>query len=165
MGKNDLVTIQEFAKLAGVSRQAVYKQLTNRLHSYCQLVDNQKMLERRALIEVFGCQPCQLCQPEDDKVDSQLNDTDEILFLRKQVEHLQLELEKERAHNREKDKQLLETLSKLADSQAALAAGQAAQKQKELADKLIEGKNILSGEGKQQDAAEGQSWFQRLFRR
>lgn len=109
--------------------------------------------------------PGQLCQPEDDKVDSQLNDTDEILFLRKQVEHLQLELEKERAHNREKDKQLLETLSKLADSQAALAAGQAAQKQKELADKLIEGKNILSGEGKQQDAAEGQSWFQRLFRR
>lgn len=60
--------------------------------------------------------------------------------MRKQVEHLQLELEKERAHNREKDKQLLETLSKLADSQAALAAGQAAQKQKELADKLIEGK-------------------------
>ena len=47
MGKNDLVTIQEFAKLAGVSRQAVYKQLNNRLHSYCQLVDNQKMRESR----------------------------------------------------------------------------------------------------------------------
>ena len=54
----------------------------------------------------------------------------EIVFLRGQVEKLQAELEKEREHNREKDKQLLDTLNKLAESQAALAAGQAADKQK-----------------------------------
>ena len=34
----------------------------------------------------------------------------EVVFLREQVEKLQSELEKEREHNREKDKQLLETL-------------------------------------------------------
>lgn len=59
--------------------------------------------------------------------------------MRGQVEKLQTELEKEREHNREKDKQLLDTLNKLAESQAALAAGQAADKQKALAEKIIEG--------------------------
>ena len=66
MEKNDLLTIKEFAELAGVTRQTVYKQLNNRLNPYCQLVDNKKMLELRALEEVYGvsvdkpCQPC--CQ-------------------------------------------------------------------------------------------------------
>ena len=59
---------------------------------------------------------------------------------------LQAELEKEREHNREKDKQLLETLNKLAESQAALSAGQAADKQKALAEKIIEGNKQLSDE-------------------
>lgn len=63
----------------------------------------------------------------------------EVVFLREQVEKLQSELEKEREHNREKDKQLLEILNKLAESQAALAAGQAADKQKALAERIIEG--------------------------
>ena len=53
MEKNDLLTIKEFAELAGVTRQTVYKQLNNRLNPYCQLVDNKKMLELRALEEVF----------------------------------------------------------------------------------------------------------------
>ncbi len=56
----------------------------------------------------------------------------EVVFLREQVEKLQAELEKEREHNREKDKQLLEILNKLAESQAA-------DKQKALAKRIIEG--------------------------
>lgn len=99
MEKNDLLTIKEFAELAGVTRQTVYKQLNNRLNPYCQLVDNKKMLELRALEEV--------CQPKDDNSVNRvvnLDDSDEVIFLRKQVEHLQLELEKEREHNREKDR-------------------------------------------------------------
>ena len=61
MEKNDLLTIKEFAELAGVTRQTVYKQLNNRLNPYCQLVDNKKMLELRALEEVYGVsvdKPC-----------------------------------------------------------------------------------------------------------
>ena len=60
----------------------------------------------------------------------------EVLFLRKQVEELQRELERERQHNWEKDRQLLDTLSKLAESQAALVAGQTAEKQKQLAETI-----------------------------
>ena len=63
-----------------------------------------------------------------------------------QLGNVKKELEKEREHNREKDKQLLETLNKLAESQAALSAGQAADKQKALAEKIIEGNKQLSDE-------------------
>lgn len=172
MREDGLLTIKEFAELAGVSRQTVYKQLNNRLNPYCQLVDNQKMLEGRALAEVFGISVDQPCQPETvNPVNRFVNPggNEEILFLRKQVEHLQLELEKEREHNREKDQQLLETLSKLADSQAALAAGQAAEKQKALADKIIEGKQVLSGDGFETDQMsqklnQKKKWFKKLFK-
>ena len=63
---------------------------------------------------------------------------------------LQNELEKEREHNREKDKQLLETFTKLADSQVALTTGQTAVKQKALAETLIEGQQQRITDGEQQ---------------
>lgn len=59
------------------------------------------------------------------------------------INSLNRELEKEREHNREKDKLLMETLSKLAETQAALAVGQSAEKQKELAETLIEGQQKM----------------------
>ena len=72
----------------------------------------------------------------------------EIEFLRRQIDRLQDELEKEREHNREKDRQLLDTLAKLAETQAALAVGQSAEKQKALAETLIEGQQMMDGEHK-----------------
>ena len=87
----------------------------------------------------------------------------EVAFLRRQIEQmndqllrrdtmiesLSMELEKEREHNREKDRQLLDTLAKLAETQAALAAGQNAEKQKALAETLIEGQQIMEEERKE----------------
>lgn len=70
----------------------------------------------------------------------------EIEFLHRQIDRLQDELEKEREHNREKDRQLLDTLTKLAETQAALAVGQSAEKQKALAETLIEGQQKIENE-------------------
>lgn len=70
----------------------------------------------------------------------------EIEFLHRQIDRLQDELEKEREHNRDKDRQLLDTLSKLAETQAALAVGQSAEKQKALAETLIEGQQKIETE-------------------
>ena len=92
-------------------------------------------------------------------------DKSEVLFLRKQIEQmndqlsrrdtmiesLNRELEKEREHNREKDRQLLDTLTKLAETQAALAAGQSAEKQKALAETLIEGKQMMEEDQSEPD--------------
>lgn len=117
-------------------------------------------------------------------------DKSEVLFLRKQIEQmndqlsrrdtmiesLNRELEKEREHNREKDRQLLDTLTKLAETQAALAAGQSAEKQKALAETLIEGKQMMEEEQVEpddisvddfeeefQDESKKRGWLQRVW--
>ena len=48
----DYISIKEFAELAGVSQQAIYKQLNNKLKTYLKVVDNKKMLNKSAL-ELF----------------------------------------------------------------------------------------------------------------
>lgn len=46
------LSIKEFANEVGISQQAVYKQLNNKLKPYLKVVENKKMLDRKA-IELF----------------------------------------------------------------------------------------------------------------
>lgn len=48
----EYISIKEFAELAGVSQQAIYKQLNNKLKSYLKVVDGKKTLDKSAL-ELF----------------------------------------------------------------------------------------------------------------
>ena len=145
----------------------VDNQVVNPIQPYVVVVDGQKMLKIQAISELYGIeveQPIQPgCQPESERLTTPFNQveqpiqppadeksSDEIAFLREQIrrqdamiESLNMELEKEREHNREKDRQLLDTLAKLAETQAALAAGQNAEKQKALAETLIEGQQMM----------------------
>lgn len=147
--------------------------VVNHIQPYVVVVDGQKMLKIQALSELYGMeveQPIQPgCQPESGKLSTPFNpveqpiqpnadekSSDEVVFLREQIrrqdtmiESLNKELEKEREHNREKDRQLLDTLAKLAETQAALAAGQNAEKQKALAETLIEGQQMMEVEHKE----------------
>ena len=45
----ELYTVAEFAKIAGVSKQAVYSRLDKGLKQFVQKVDGQKMLKKEAL--------------------------------------------------------------------------------------------------------------------
>ena len=45
----EYLSIKEFAAAVGVSQQAVYKQLNNKLKPYLKVVENKKMLEKSAL--------------------------------------------------------------------------------------------------------------------
>lgn len=49
---SEYISIKEFAKRVGVTPQAVYKQLDNKLKPYCQVVDGKKALQIKAL-ELF----------------------------------------------------------------------------------------------------------------
>ena len=54
---DELLTVKEFSGKAGITPQAVYKELNkadNRLKEYVVLVDNRKMLKASALTEVYG---------------------------------------------------------------------------------------------------------------
>ena len=48
------LTVREFAQKAGVSNQAIYKQTKNQLSIYVSIIDNQKFIDSKALIDVFG---------------------------------------------------------------------------------------------------------------
>ena len=152
----------------------VDNQVVNPIQPYVVVVEGQKMLKIQAISELYGIeveQPIQPgCQPESEKLSTPFNQveqpiqppadeksSDEVAFLREQIrrqdtmiESLNKELEKEREHNREKDRQLLDTLTKLAETQAALAVGQSAEKQKALAETLIEGQQMMDGEHREQ---------------
>lgn len=45
----EYLSIKEFAEAAGVSQQAIYKQLNNKLKPYLIVVEKRKMLEKSAL--------------------------------------------------------------------------------------------------------------------
>ncbi len=56
--KTKLLTIKEFAEAAGVSTQAIYKRLATDLRPYLQQVESRKMLDNKALKEVFNIESC-----------------------------------------------------------------------------------------------------------
>lgn len=123
MAQNELLTIAEFAELAGVSRQSIYKQMSTRLSKYCKLIDNRKMIEYRALAEVFGISVEQLCQPKNDNsVNPDVNQNEPLEAI---IEMLRNELE---VKNRqimtlqEQNIQLTETIAKMSDSLQAAQA-------------------------------------------
>ena len=159
-------TIKQIADEIGVTKQAVYKRFKGKLNAACapyaHTVDGILYLDEvgeQIIKDDFGNTYCSnrdiLERSNGAPIGAPQNDCSkteyvaEIEFLRRQIDRLQDELEKEREHNREKDRQLLDTLAKLAETQAALAAGQNAEKQKALAETLIEGQQMMEEESKE----------------
>lgn len=107
MAVQELLTVKEFAELAGKSKQAIYKQLDNRLKGFVQVVDNKKMLESRALKDVFGVDPEKKVERTDPNIQASLEKTlyeilrGELEAKNEQILALQEELAEERRHSRE----------------------------------------------------------------
>ena len=108
MDKNELLTVQQFADAAGISKQAVYKAINNQLKPFVQLVDGQKMLQCKALQEIYGIA---VDQPLNNRVNplnftlqmlqQQLEEKDRQLAVKDlQIKELSDELAKEREHSR-----------------------------------------------------------------
>lgn len=118
MVENQYISVKEFAQRAGISVQAVYKGVNNRLNQYVKLVDNQKMIDIRALQDIYGIEVEQPIQPELE-TNSTENSTHDIVidtFL-KQIETLQKELDVKNEQIKEKDKQLSDILKALNQAQ------------------------------------------------
>lgn len=125
MEYKEFLTIKEFAELAGVTRQSVYKKLDNTLSTYVSTIDNQKMLQSKALIEVYhisvndidkGLQSTvdnyyQPCQPELTTLKEQFESAVELLKSQLEVKDSQLG---------EKDRQIEQLQKNINDLTAAL---------------------------------------------
>ena len=90
--KTEYLSIKDFAEKAGVSQQSLYKRLNklnNQLNNYIKVVDNQKMIDIRALQDVYGVEVEQPIQP----------------LLQATIESLSKELERKSEELQAKDKQ------------------------------------------------------------
>lgn len=113
------LSVSEFAKLTGMSRQAVYKKIKtdNQLSTCVNLVDNQIFIDIEAFERISVNQTVNQvdknCQPVDNQVDSKVDSQIEL------IEILKRELEEKNKQLSEKDKQI-ETLQKLLDQEQQL---------------------------------------------
>lgn len=99
--KRELLTVREFAELAKVSKQSVYKRMSQRNNAiipYVEVIDRQKMIDSTALWSIYGVEIKQSNQ-----LNSQLENSTEKVLLEmlqkelneknKQIERLQNQLE------------------------------------------------------------------------
>lgn len=82
--KKDYITVSQYAEIKGISKQAVYKQLNNKLNNFVKLVDGKKCLDISVLTEVEQEKVNQVEQPFN-QVEQQFNNPFQPLF-EKQIE-------------------------------------------------------------------------------
>lgn len=111
MENKEFFTVSEFAELVGVSRQAVYKQLNNKLKPFVNLVDNKKYIHRNGFA-VFGVNELNNHSTNFQPTDNQVEQPKETDFLIKQIEEKDKTIEFQRAE--------IERLSKLLENQQVL---------------------------------------------
>lgn len=123
MENKKYLKISEFAKMANVSRQTIYNDLSSKLTDFVKIIDNVKYLDSEglAVYGVKGLTP----------LDSQFTvkfDNDLTAFLQsqieekdKQIERLYSMLDKEREQSKEKDKTIQENNEHIREQEKRLA--------------------------------------------
>ena len=128
----EYISISEFAKRAGVSRQAVYARLDKDLSSFLVIDNGKKSLNSRALSlftvkendkEVYSLELVASLRKNNDVLTSELD------FKNKEIEQL-------REENRKLSEQLLSLSDKVGNTLQAIS-------QTQLADKMIEGQKMI----------------------
>lgn len=95
--EKEYLSIKEFATAVGISQQAVYKQLNNKLKEYLKVVDGKKMLNIKAL-ELYktnddSTKNSTSCTTDEQQLINWLKE--EIKEKNKQIALLQAQIEKE----------------------------------------------------------------------
>lgn len=95
--EKEYLSIKEFATAVGISQQAVYKQLNNKLKEYLKVVDGKKMLDIKAL-ELYktnddSTKNSTSCTTDEQQLINWLKE--EIKEKNKQIALLQAQIEKE----------------------------------------------------------------------
>lgn len=107
---SDVLTIKDFAELAGVSVQSIYKKLSkanNPIQRYLVVVDNVKYLRRAALDVLYSSNPAAAVEndplpPQTEEQPPQKSSTDRLLDI------LETQLADQRRQLEEKDRQIAE---------------------------------------------------------
>jgi hypothetical protein len=120
MEKKELLTIAEFAAAIQQTKQAVYKQLNNKLKDFVVIVDDKKFIKIQALEQYENQQVEQQLNKKSQQVEQQLNN--QILtLLESQIEEKDRQIETLFNQLEQKDKQI-ETLQNLLSQSQHLQA-------------------------------------------
>lgn len=138
MENQQYISIKEFASVAGISQQAVYKRLNHKndnLLKYCNVINGKKMLKINALEDLYGIscetflnQHFKQVVEQNKPVENDLEQdrTQELIdLLRKQVQDKDAEIEilrSEREADREKIEKLEDSLLKYIDQEQKIRA-------------------------------------------
>lgn len=145
--EKEYLSIKDFAAAVGITKQAVYKQLNNKLKPFLKVVENKKMIEKSA-ISLFEKKTT--LNQDEQPLNNQLNE--------RLIDMLQKELEEKGKQLNEKDKQIAE-LQKLLD-QAQMLNAMDKQKLLELENKMDkpyqEQRQEVEEPGKKK-------WWQKIF--
>ena len=153
--KGEYISIAEFAKRAGVSRQAVYNRLDKDLSSYCQVDNGKKTLNIKAL-GLF--EPEKMSSNLSTKVstDTALVDTITVDLLEGELKIKDDQIADLQKENQKLSQELLSLSGKVGNSLEAIV-------QSQLADRMIEGQrmvNQMEQEDSELDTAEEKKWWQ-----
>lgn len=121
--QEEYISVSEFASRVGVSKQAVYQQLSKKLKPYLLVVDGVKKLSIRAISDVYG--------QSDSKGDSKENEQELSKLL---IDSLNKQLE-------EKDRQIAELHRLIATAQMQLTESQHRLQELEEKDQTVNVKN------------------------
>lgn len=116
-GKQEYISIAEYATLKGISKQAVYKSLTTKLKEYVEVVEGRKMLRAEALQPLHQPHSTQhLNNVKQPKVETVENGKDDLIsFLKEQIKEKDKQIEKLQESAEEKDKYIREQGARLTD--------------------------------------------------
>lgn len=98
MNYDNYITVSQYAALKGISKQAVYKQLNNKLKPFLIVFENQKYIDKAALSDIEKERLSKLGQPSSQPLDNQsqpfwenqIAEKDNLIdSLLRQIEHLQ----------------------------------------------------------------------------
>ena len=162
--EKDLLTVKEFADLAGVSVQSIYKKLgkaNNPIQRYLKVVDGVKYIERRAYAILYSSAPAPTAaeeappaiveeqtppQPGESEAPPPKSSTDRILDI------LEQQLEEQRRQLQEKDKQIAAQTEQINSLLARLEeSSQIINQQQQLTAMNV--KALTGGESKEEPAA------------
>lgn len=112
MVDQEYISIKEFAARAGVSPQAIYKRLNqvdNQLNNYIKPVGNQRMLNIRALQDIYGIEVVNQNQPVEQPVvnlDQPDQMQEQIKMLQEQLNIKDQQLQERAEREQKKDEQI-----------------------------------------------------------
>lgn len=119
--RKEYLTVKEFAEIANVSTQSVYKRLATSLQPYVKEVANQKVLNIQALQDVYGIEVGNSCKPKRQEVvngcqpknEEKAYHEEQIKSLTDRVHELEIRLGEKESLIKEKDAHILDLRSQV----------------------------------------------------